>query len=135
MKKMNYRSCICAFGLALAMMPACLKPVYAVASEVSLTVAVDLPPTKAVPVPWGRDPFVPLISDVTAPDMALTAIFYNQKRPSAIINGMIVYEGSSVNGQKVIDIKKTHVILHGVSGRIRIALAGLPGLTDGKKKR
>jgi hypothetical protein len=125
---------IAAVSAALMALAGIVLPAGAGAAEESLTIALDLPPTKSTPVPWGRDPFVPLLAEVTAPDMALKAIFYHASRPSAIINADIVYEGSTVNGQKVIDIGRTHVILQSVSGRIRLELASLPELTDGDEK-
>lgn len=124
--------------LCLACVPAAavlfLSPQSSMAVDESLTYTVELPPVKTTPAEWGRDPFIPLLMHVSAPDMALTAIFYNSARPSAIINSRIVYVGSVINNQKIIDIGRTHVILHGVSGKIRLELASLPELTDGDEK-
>jgi hypothetical protein len=131
MQTLTLIAAVTAMLMALAQ---AVLPAGAGAADESLTIALDLPATRPSPVPWGRDPFVPLLAEFTAPDMALKAIFYHSSRPSAIINADIVYEGSTVNGQKVIDIGRTHVILQGVSGRIRLELASLPELTDGDEK-
>lgn len=106
-----------------------------VAGEEPLSYTLPLPPATTPALAWGRDPFVPLIADMEAPDMLLTAIFYHTENPSAIVNSDIVYVGSIVNGQKVIDIGKTHVILQGVSGRTRLEIVGLPEYTDAHEQR
>ncbi len=105
------------------------------AEEGSLSYTLQLPPAKTPVIAWGRDPFVPLIADMEAPDMLLTAIFYHTESPSAIINADIVYVGSIINGQKVIDIGKTHVILQGVAGRTRLEIVGLPEYIDAHDQR
>lgn len=100
------------------------------AGEESLSYTGDLPPTKVFTTGWGKDPFEPLVKNVSSPDMKLAAIFYNEQKPSAIINDRIVYKGSLVKGQKVIDIGLTHVILQGESGTIRLELADIQGMRD-----
>src|SRR5574337_248549 len=93
----------------------------------SLSYVGKLPPAKSLPLAWGRDPFVPLLKAAGAvPDLRLTAIFYNPRNPSAIINGRIVYAGSVVKGQKVIDIGRTHVILQGENGQVKVQIADIP---------
>ena len=92
----------------------------------SLTFVAEMPAPPERAIHWARDPFVPLVSGSDSPEMRLTAIFFNETTPSAIINGEIVYEESSVMGQKVIDIEKTHVILQGTSGQILLEIARLP---------
>ncbi|MBI5643919.1 MAG: hypothetical protein HY954_10655 [Deltaproteobacteria bacterium] len=96
-----------------------------------------MPPTKAAPLSWGKDPFTPAVRQATgtaqAPEIKLKAIFYNDRRPSAIINDNIVYSGSVIMGQKVIDIGRTHVILQGENGSIRLDLAEIPELHNGTK--
>ncbi len=118
--------------VAAAVIFLALSPGFGGAEEESLSYTLQLPPARAPAVAWGRDPFVPLIADaeMEASDMLLTAIFYHTESPSAIINADIVYVGSTVNGQKVIDIGKTHVILQGVSGRTRLEIVGLPRYID-----
>ncbi len=88
-----------------------------------------LPLKKAVNAPWGRDPFAPLVGgDFTGlADLRLTAIIYSEKRPSAIINGKIVYIGDSIDGQKVIDITKQYVILHGRGGSYKLEIGNPVG--------
>lgn len=85
---------------------------------------------------WGKDPFVPATAGEgrQSSDMKLTAVFYNSKNPSAIVNDRIVYKGSTVAGQKIIDIGVTHVILQGDRGRLRLELSEIPELHDGNKK-
>lgn len=78
---------------------------------------------------WGKDPFVPALKAIAqSPELKLTAIFFNQKRSSAIIDDRIVYKGSEIKGQKVIDIGRTHVILQGDAGTFRLEIAGVPGV-------
>lgn len=109
----------------------------ALGQEQSLSWTGKLPPTKGATVAWGKDPFSPLVKHVViqgqqaapvGPALKLTAVFYNNVRPSALINDRIVYKGSVVYGQKVIDIGKTHVILQGESGSTRLEIAGIPEL-------
>lgn len=125
--KMIYK--ISAFSLAI-MASASLS----LAADESLSYAGKLPPTKPASIAWGKDPFVALVVSrqgvkaATKQDLLLTAIFYNKTKPSAIINGRIVYTGSVVFGQKVIDIGRTHVILQGESGTARLEIAGIPEL-------
>lgn len=97
----------------------------------SLSYAGKLPPTKSLPLAWGRDPFVPVLKASGAPpDLRLAAVFYNPRSPSAIINDRIVYIGSVVKGQKVIDIGRTHVILQGENGQVKIQIADIPELPN-----
>lgn len=77
---------------------------------------------------------MPRVRSISMPDMKLAAIFHNGKNPSAIINDRIVYRGSVVNGQKVVDIGFTHVILQGDRGSIRLELADIPELHNGSKQ-
>lgn len=104
-------------------------------AEESLSYTGALPPDKAPPLSWGKDPFIaPAVKhDIVTPGMKLTAVFYNPANPSAIINDKIVYKGSIVNGQKVIDIGRTHVILQGETGNIRLDISGNPEPPDGPK--
>ncbi|CAG1066280.1 hypothetical protein BAC1_01888 [uncultured bacterium] len=85
---------------------------------------------------WKKDPFVPAVQETggKGEGLRLTAVFYNAKNPSAIVNDRIVYRGSLVRGQKVIDIGVTHVILHGDRGRLRLELSEIPELQDANKK-
>lgn len=106
---------------------------FAVAAEESLSLRNALPETKTEPLAWGRDPFVPEVrvsGPSTAPlhELKLKAVFYNETRPSAIINEQIVYKGSLMGGQKIVDIGRTHVILQGENGVVRLELAEIPEL-------
>ncbi|MBI5970546.1 MAG: hypothetical protein HY884_05275 [Deltaproteobacteria bacterium] len=102
------------------------------AAEESLSLRGEAPPTERPRLLWGKDPFVPLVSTNvetgagTTAALKLTAIFFNKDKPSAIINDRIVYVGSVINGQKIVDIGKTHVILHNKDGSIRLEFAGPP---------
>lgn len=109
-------------------------PELSVAAE-SLSATVELPRVKRASPPWGKDPFVPLVAvTTTAPALKLTAIFYNAAKPSAIINGAIVYAGDIIGGQKVIAIEKTRVILQGEAGRVKLDIADTaPEPKDDKK--
>lgn len=112
----------------------------AATGQESLSYTLPLPPTKSAATAWGKDPFAPAVSApgaarAASPDMRLSAVFYNPQKPSAIINGSVVYVGSVVNGQKVIDIGNTHVILFGASGRIRLEITEAPEHTDGAKQK
>lgn len=111
-------------------------PLTASAGLDALSYRLQLPPERGSrALSWGKDPFVPAIQAAgTAADLKLTAVFYNAQNPSAIVNDRIVYRGSFVSGQKVIDIGSTHVILHGDRGRLRLELSETPELQDANKK-
>ncbi|MFQ5464983.1 MAG: hypothetical protein ACE5EI_03555 [Thermodesulfobacteriota bacterium] len=99
----------------------------------SLSHTLKVPGPATPGLRWGRDIFAPLVKDVSkGPDVRLTAIFYNAERPSAIVNDRIVYKGSDLDGQKVVDIGKTHVILLGESGTTRLEIAGVPEFPDAR---
>lgn len=95
-----------------------------------------LPAKKSVIIPWGRDPFIPLLGDRfgTPANLRLTAIIYNDKKPSAIINNKILYVGDSVEGQKVIDITKQYVILRGMGGSYKLEIDSIMGRSYDFKK-
>ncbi|TAN61813.1 hypothetical protein EPN18_05930 [bacterium] len=100
----------------------------------SITETAELPRAKRPSAPWGKDPFVPLVSATSTHNgLKLSAIFYNSTKPSAIINGNIVSVGSIITGQKVIAIDKTHVILQGETGKVRLDIASAPEPDDEKK--
>jgi hypothetical protein len=99
----------------------------------SLSYTAELPETDSRAHVWGRDIFTPLVRGIeSAPDLRLKAVFFNTDNPSAIINDRIVYAGSLVDGQKVVDIGRTHVILQGNIGTIRLEITGIsePGDID-----
>lgn len=95
-----------------------------------------IPSKKIADLSWGRDPFVPLTGYGLAitSELKLTAILYNKKNPSAIINNKIIYVGDSVDGQKVIDITKQYVILRGISGVYKLKIGNAAGQSYDIKK-
>ncbi len=97
----------------------------AMAESLSFTGKVET--KKKSLIRWKKDPFRPLIGAYKDSHLKLEAILYNKKKPSAIIDGEIVYIGGAIKGEKVIDIQKGHVILHGKSGSVRLELATMPG--------
>ena len=116
-----------------------LVPATALAGAESLSYRTELPISTAQKrvSQWGKDPFVPAVkSSLKGPSegLRLTAIFYNAKNPSAIINERIVYRGSLLDGQKIIDIGMTHVILQAENGPMRLDLAEIPELRNVNKK-
>jgi hypothetical protein len=65
---------------------------------------------------WGRNPFAssPVASHGPVSrrgDFLLNGIMWDEKKPSAIINGDMVMVGDSVGSYKVVDISKDRVIL------------------------
>lgn len=119
------------FLLLAALISAGFSPVPSAAAEGGaggLSGRLEVPDDRK-PLTWGRDVFVPLVRDAAATELRLMAVFYNAERPSAIINDRLVYEGGIVDGQKVVDIGRSHVILLGEVGEIRLEIAGVPGLT------
>lgn len=111
-------------------------PLAARAGTDALSYRLQLPPDRGSrALSWGKDPFVPAIKGAgDSIDLKLTAVFYSAQNPSAIVNDRIVYKGSLIRGQKVIDIGSTHVILHGDRGRLRLELSETPELQDANKK-
>lgn len=114
-------------------------PLTAVGGTDALSYRLLMPPDRGSrTLNWGKDPFVPAVvvqgPAGTAIDLKLTAVFYSAQNPSAIVNDRIVYRGSFVKGQKVIDIGSTHVILQGDRGRLRLELSEIPELQDANKK-
>lgn len=101
------------------------------AGEESLSYTAAIPPVKSAVAAWGRDPFLlPAATQAAGPALKLKAIFFNDENPSAIIDNLIVYRGGEIKGHKVIDIGRTHVILHGEYGRVRLDLSGTTELRD-----
>ncbi len=94
--------------------------------EESLSVTGEIPPARIKRLPWGRDLFVPVIKGTKAPAMRLKAIFYNDKNPSAIIDDIIVYRGSTIKGYRVVEITETGVVLRGRAGPLRLEITSLP---------
>lgn len=104
------------------------------AGEESLSYTMDIPPARSAVATWGRDPFLlPSATQSAGPTLKLKAIFFNSENPSAIIDNLIVYGGSEIKGHKVIDIGRTHVILQGEYGKVRLDLSGTTELRDAIK--
>jgi len=65
---------------------------------------------------FSRDPFLPsrisIPTGVFYSDFRLTGIFWDDKTPSAIINGMVVRIGDEVGGNKIVGITPDSVILN-----------------------
>lgn len=124
--------------LIFAAAVALLIPVLAHASPgKSLSYRLSVPDSgQGHAIGWGKDPFVPALAGEgrQAVDLKLSAVFYSSANPSAIVNDRIVYRGSLVAGQKVVDIGVTHVILQGDRGRLRLELSEIPELHDAAKK-
>jgi len=70
---------------------------------------------------WEKDPFVPpsvqAAPEVTgrevAPDLGLSTILFSDGHSSAVINGKIYHIGDDISGHKILDIKRSYVILGG----------------------
>ena len=68
---------------------------------------------------WEKDPFLPpsvqagpeVTGREVAPDLGLSTILFSDGHSSAVINGKIYHIGDDISGQKILDIKKTYVIL------------------------
>lgn len=121
----------------LAALLAFALPHLSYAGTGSLSYRLGLPDTgRKQTLRWGKDPFVPAASGEgrQAGDLKLTAVFFSSANPSAIVNDRIVYKGSTVAGQKIIDIGVTHVILQGDRGTLRLELSEIPELHDANKK-
>lgn len=68
---------------------------------------------------WEKDPFAP--SSVQAAiegagrevgtGLSLSTILFSDEHSSAVINGKIYHIGDDITGQKIVDIKRTYVIL------------------------
>ncbi len=132
------------YVIAACILTLCL-PDTSLGEEESISIRAEVPPTERPRLPWGKkDPFVPLVPTGAQPgveaaaELKLTAIFFNKDKPSAIINDRIVYVGSLIRGQKIVDIGKTHVILQNKdgggapSGNIRLEFTGPPEAAPSK---
>lgn len=78
---------------------------------------------------WEKDPFkppavtdVPLSGKKELTAMEVSAILYSAERSSAVINGRTVHIGDDIYGLKVLDIKRTYVILGTGKERHRLEL-------------
>ncbi|MEK7773548.1 MAG: hypothetical protein AAB307_04305 [Deltaproteobacteria bacterium] len=132
MKKPDMHRGVVMLTAALSLFAAPFGALYA--GDESLSYTGEVPPVKRTALSWGRDPFIlPSARQTSGPALKLMAIFYNGDNPSAIIDNLIVYRGSEIKGQKVIDIELTHVILHSDYGKTRLDLAGITEMRDAVK--
>lgn len=67
---------------------------------------------------WDKDPFAPPASvdlkiqeKEEGPAVEVSAILYSGEHSSAVINGNTLHIGDEFQGQKILDIKRTYVIL------------------------
>ena len=63
---------------------------------------------------WGRDPFAPQASLATltkAVNLKLGGIFWDEKTPKAVVNEKTLYNGDTIYGYTVVQIKPQSVIL------------------------
>ncbi|MEK6726142.1 MAG: hypothetical protein AABY54_06300 [Deltaproteobacteria bacterium] len=79
---------------------------------------------------WEKDPFVPpsvqavpeLTGREVATDFGLSTILFSDEHSSAVINGKIYHIGDDISGHKILDIKRSHVILGGEKKTYRLEL-------------
>lgn len=74
---------------------------------------------------WLKDPFLPpsgISGKKAVGPVTLSAILFSRKRASAVINGERVVVGTRIEGYKVIDIKRTYVILLKAGKRLKLQL-------------
>ncbi len=79
---------------------------------------------------WEKDPFVPpsvqagpeVTGREVAPDLGLSAILFSEGHSSAVINGKIYHIGDDISGHKILDIKRSYVILGGEKKTYRLEL-------------
>ncbi|MBI4746376.1 MAG: hypothetical protein HY786_07525 [Deltaproteobacteria bacterium] len=79
---------------------------------------------------WKKDPFAPpsvqappeVEGREMAPDLRLSAILFSEGRSSAVINGKIYHTGADISGHKILDIKRTYVIVGSKKKSYRLEL-------------
>ncbi|MBM2837794.1 MAG: hypothetical protein HW415_419 [Deltaproteobacteria bacterium] len=104
-------------------------PAYALSSTLSLPKVEGRGEGNRVKV-WEKDPFLPpsvqAVPEGTgrevAPDLSLSTILFSDERSSAVINGKIYHIGDDISGHKIIDIKRSYVILGGGKKTYRLEL-------------
>ncbi|MBI4335518.1 MAG: hypothetical protein HY589_02575 [Candidatus Omnitrophica bacterium] len=69
-------------------------------------------PKRISSLSWGRDPFVFGGAKTAEGDLVLNGIVWDEKNPSAIINGNIVNIGGEINGNIIVDIQRERVIVN-----------------------
>ena len=79
--------------------------------EIEIVVPVQREAERTKYVKWGRNPFVlGDVSESTA-EFTLTGVMWNEEKPQAIINNVLVGVGQKVNGSAVVEIRRNSVIL------------------------
>jgi hypothetical protein len=79
---------------------------------------------------WEKDPFVPpsvqagpeVTGREVGPDFGLSTILFSDGHSSAVINGKIYHIGDDISGHKILDIKRSYVILGGEKKTYRLEL-------------
>lgn len=79
---------------------------------------------------WEKDPFLPpsvqagpeVTGREVAPDLGLSTILFSDGHSSAVINGKIYHIGDDISGHKILDIKRSYVILGGEKKTYRLEL-------------
>lgn len=87
--------------------PKAAEPVVAVAVPNPEPIVVREEPADVAPVPVAT----PAPVAATRPDYRLQGIFFGSKRPSATINGRLVFAGDVVSGAEVVSIGRSKVLL------------------------
>ncbi len=65
---------------------------------------------------WGRNPFVPPATTVSAPEaeteqLVLQGIFWDETNPKAVLNDRVLGQGDALGAYKVMEIKPSSVVL------------------------
>ena len=79
---------------------------------------------------WENDPFAPpsvqaapeVVGREVPPVLSLSAILFSDEHSSAVINGKIFHIGDDISGQKILDIKRTYVIVGSEKKSYRLEL-------------
>lgn len=79
---------------------------------------------------WEKDPFAPpsvhtaveSAGREAAPDLSLSTILFSDERSTAVINGKMFHIGDDISGQKILDIKRTYVIVGNEKKSYRLEL-------------
>ena len=79
---------------------------------------------------WEKDPFLPpsvqpgpeVTGREVAPDLGLSTILFSDGHSSAVINGKIYHIGDDISGHKILDIKRTYVIVGNKKKSYRLEL-------------
>jgi len=61
---------------------------------------------------WAKSPFVQKSVQGMAAGLSLQGIIWDEKNPKAMINGVIVKKGDTIQGNTVVEIRKQSVVLN-----------------------